>query len=376
MLRTYVFMRILYFSRDYTTHDYRFLLALAKTDHDVGYLRLERGKQQLEDRALPPDIEQIQWAGGHSKVSLMDGPRLLFDLLRVIRRYKPDLIQAGPLQRCAFLVALAGFQPLVSMSWGYDLLVDADRNRWWRWATRFTLKRSATLVGDSEVIRRRAVQHGMIPERIVTFPWGADIRRYAPGADDGLRERLGWDEKTFVILSTRGWAPIYGIEELIRASVLAAQKCPELRVLMLGSGPQSRLIRTIVERAQMIDRVHFPGQVRQAQLPQYYRAADLYVSASHSDGTSISLLEAMACGRPVLVSDIPGNREWVEPNVNGWLFPEGDVNALARAILHAVEARDRLSEMGKVARKLAQQRANWERNFPKLLEAYEIAFQE
>jgi glycosyltransferase involved in cell wall biosynthesis len=126
----------------------------------------------------------------------------------------------------------------------------------------------------------------------------------------------------------------------------------------------------------MIDRVHFPGQVRQAQLPQYYRAADLYVSASHSDGTSISLLEAMACGRPVLVSDIPGNREWVEPNVNGWLFPEGDVNALARAILHAVEARDRLSEMGKVARKLAQQRANWERNFPKLLEAYEIAFQE
>jgi glycosyltransferase involved in cell wall biosynthesis len=216
----------------------------------------------------------------------------------------------------------------------------------------------------------------MIPERIVTFPWGADIRRYSPGDDHGLRDRLGWDDEAFVILSTRGWAPIYGAEELIRGFVLAARERPELRLLMLGGGQQSGLIRRIIERAKMIDRVHFPGQVRQELLPRYYRAADLYISASHSDGTSISLLEAMSCGRPVLVSDIPGNREWIESHVNGWLFPEGDVNALARAILYAADSRDQLVEMGQAARKLAQQRADWEKNFPRLFEAYQIAVQE
>ncbi len=128
-------MRIIYFSRDYTSHDHRFLQALAGTEHKVYFLQLERRGYPLEDRPLPSEIEQIQWAGGRGPAGLREGPRLLLDLKRVIRLVKPDLIQAGPLQRSAFLVALAGFRPLVSMSWGYDLLVDAGKNPAWRWAT-------------------------------------------------------------------------------------------------------------------------------------------------------------------------------------------------------------------------------------------------
>jgi glycosyltransferase involved in cell wall biosynthesis len=111
--------------------------------------------------------------------------------------------------------------------------------------------------------------------------------------------------------------------------------------------------------------------VSQADLPRYYRSADLYISASHSDGTSISLLEAMACGAPVLLSDIPGNREWVAPGKNGWLFPGGDANALAEAILRAIEKRSELKMMGQAARKITEQRANWDDNFKKMLETYD-----
>jgi hypothetical protein len=108
---------------------------------------------------------------------------------------------------------------------------------------------------------------------------------------------------------------------------------------------------------------------------RHYRIADLYLSASHSDGTSISLLEAMACGRPALVSDIPGNREWVQPGVNGWLFPDGDEKALAQAIVRAVDQRQQLPEMGRAAREIAEQRADWERNFQELLKAYGLALE-
>jgi len=368
--------RILYFSRDYSTHDHRFLSALARTEHKVAYLRLERRPYQLEDRALPPEIELILWEGGRSSVSLRDVPKLLLGLKRVIQTYKPDLIQAGPLQRSAFLVALSGFRPLVSMSWGYDLLVDVDRNRWWNWATKYTLKRSAVLVGDSEIVRRKAVQYDMDPERIVTFPWGADIRSYSPGDDGGLRARLGWDKDAFVLISTRGWAPVYGVEELVRGFARAARQKPCLRLLMLGNGPQAGLIRRVLESAGVGDRVHFPGQISQKMLPYYYRAADLYVSASHSDGTSISLLEALASGLPVLVSDIPGNQEWVEPGVQGWIFPVGHVDALTEGVVQAVEAKDHLKGMGRAARELAKRRADWEKNFPKLFEAYDIALRE
>ena len=78
------------------------------------------------------------------------------------------------------------------------------------------------------------------------------------------------------------------------------------------------------------------------------------LSASRSDGSSISLLEAMACGCPRWFPDIPGNREWVTPGENGWLFPLDNAEALAAAILNAIEQRDRLAEMGCAARRTAE----------------------
>jgi glycosyltransferase involved in cell wall biosynthesis len=132
-------------------------------------------------------------------------------------------------------------------------------------------------------------------------------------------------------------------------------------------------LRQIFSQGDVAERVVYAGHVSYDDLPRHYSMADMYLSASHSDGTSISLLEAMACGRPALVSDIPGNREWVQEGVNGWLFPDGDAAALARAILAAVEQRQRLPEMGEAAREIAEQRADWEKNFPELLKAYELA---
>jgi len=122
-----------------------------------------------------------------------------------------------------------------------------------------------------------------------------------------------------------------------------------------------------------LDRVTFPGLVKQSELPDFYRTADLYLSASHSDGTSISLLEAMGCGRPVLVSDIPGNKEWVTPGKNGWLFPDGNVEALSQAIVQVLSERPKLPEMGLSARLITENRANWKTNFPLLLDAYNLA---
>jgi glycosyltransferase involved in cell wall biosynthesis len=374
-----VLARILYFTRDYTTHDHRFLTALAKTSHQAFYLRLEQRGHSLEDRSLPPEVELVKWAGGQAPARLRDGPALLLDLKRVIRRVKPDLIQTGPVQTAALLSVLSGFRPVVSMSWGYDLLIDAERSPVWRWATRFTLQHSAALVCDCETIRHKAIGYGMDSQHILAFPWGVDLKHYTPltgfGEPEPAIQQLsqGWGPDAFLLLSTRSWEPIYGVDLLARAFVLAAQQRPELRLLMLGNGSLAPRLRQIFIQGQVTDRVYTPGQVGQADLPRFYRAADLYVSTSHSDGTSISLLEAMACGKPVLLSDIPGNREWVTPGEQGWWFKDGDLRSLTEAILQAVESRQQLPEMGQAARQLVELRADWERNFPKLFEAYQLA---
>jgi glycosyltransferase involved in cell wall biosynthesis len=365
-------LRILYFTRDYTPHDHRFLAALAKTKHQVFYLRLERGPRQIEDRPVPVEIEQVAWQGGHRPFQWRSLPRLLVDLRRVLARFQPDLIHAGPIQSAAFMAAMTGFRPLVSMSWGSDLLRDADSSSWMRWVTRYTLARTTLLLGDCQAVRHKAVSLGFPSERVALFPWGIDLQQFLPARADDFRQRLGWQD-CFVLLSLRSWEPLYGVDGLVRAFCQAARQIPDLRLLLLGGGSQAANLRQILLQNEMLDRVYFGGQVNQADLPGYYRASDLYLSASHSDGSSVSLMEALACGKPVLVSDIPGNQEWITPGTQGWLFQDGDINALAGGIITAFDQRQQLAGMGQAARALAEQRADWTRNFKILLDAYEMA---
>ena len=327
-----------------------------------------------------------------SQAGLRHGPRLLRQLRAMLHEVQPEIVQAGPIQRCGLLAALAGFHPLVSMSWGYDLLIDARRGRGWEWATRYTLAHSDAMLGDCDTIRKLAVEYGMAPDGIVTFPWGVDLAHFTPAFQDQPDPQGA----PFTLLSTRSWEPIYGIDVLVQAFVLASRQRPELRMVMLGGGSQAGLVRRAISQPGPLnglgygsgnnnregdrnlpgidpDRVMFPGQVSYRDLPRFYRQADLYVAASHSDGTSISLVEALACGTPALVSDIPGNREWITPGENGWLFPDGDARAMAEGMIRAVDERDRLPGMGLKARLTAETRADWERNFPKLFDLYEIA---
>ena len=358
-------MRIIYFSKNYTPHDYRFLHSLSKTEHEVFFLPLEANKRQTEDRPVPENIQQVLWAGGQYEFRWQDLPRLTLNLKRVIGEIKPDLIHAGPIQNCAFLAVLSGFRPILTMSWGYDLVMDADKNAWMRWVTHYTLKRSAFFASDAKVSRDKAVAYGMDPERTVIFPWGTDIGHFTPKTLK--RPNL----QAFTVFCSRTWESIYGVDVLARAFVKVANQHPDVDLILLGGGSQGPKIRQILMSGGVLDRVHFGGHVGQEDLPRWYHMADLYISPSHVDGSSVTLMEALACGLPCLVSDIPGNREWIEDGVNGWLFRDGDVSDLAEKILYAIKNRDTFETIRKVARRTAEQKADWKKNFGKLLEAYQ-----
>jgi len=367
-------MKIIYFSLDYTPHDHRFLVALAETEHEVFYVRLQRGARQTEDRSVPSKIEQVLWAGGRKPFEWKDLPHLALNFRRLTRSIQPDLIHAGPIQTCGLLAALAGFRPLLTMSWGYDLLRDAERNWWLKQITHYVLHNTTAFTSDCETTCKKAIAFGMNPNHTIVFPWGVDLERFTPAATLRLRSgQARHSSPDFTLLCNRAWEPLYGVEVLARAFVKAARQRPELRLMLLGDGSQGNLLRQILADGNVMERVHFGGQVSQVELPRYYQMADLYVSASHVDGSSVSLMEALASGLPALASDIPANREWVTEGVNGWLFPDGDADALSAAILRAYDGRKNMANIGRAARLTAEARADWEKNFQKLLQAYELA---
>jgi glycosyltransferase involved in cell wall biosynthesis len=253
------------------------------------------------------------------------------------------------------------------MSWGFDLMKDDTRSRWWTWVTRYTLRRSTYFTSDAQVTRDKAAAYGMNPERTVVFPWGVDLYRFTP---------KDWSQSvdhSFTVFCNRSWEPNYGVDVVARAFVRVAQQREDISLMLLAGGSQGALIHNILLGGGVMDRVTFPGFIRNDDLPRVYHMADLYISASHVDGSSVSLMEALACGLPCAVSDIPANREWVTDGVNGWIFPDGDADALTKVIMNAVESPNRLKEIGGNARKTAEEKADWGKNVRKLLEAYEQA---
>ena len=113
-------MRILYFSLGYSTHDYRFLKSISESGHEVFFVQLEGNVRQVEDRFVPPNVQQVIWKGGREPFRWGNLVKLTLDFRRLTREIKPDLIHAGPIQTCAFIAILSGFRPILSMSWGFD----------------------------------------------------------------------------------------------------------------------------------------------------------------------------------------------------------------------------------------------------------------
>ena len=363
-------MRVLYLSRTYTTHDRRFLTAIGGT-FETYFARLEDDGVVYEPRPLPGGVRAVEWEGGRDAVETFDDlVRLAPSLERVIERVRPDVVHAGPVPTASFLAALVGAgsptgPPLVAMSWGSDLLVDAERDPAVQWAARYALRRADRFVCDATAVREKAQEIADIAdESVVQFPWGVDTSTYQPGADASrLRQALGWQDAT-VVISTRSWAPVYAVDVAVRAFARAHRRRPDLRLLLVGDGPLAADVDAVIREEGVADAVHRPGRVGQDRLPDLFRAADVYLSCAESDGTSISLLEAMATGLPTVVTDAPGNREWVAPEV-GRLAPVGDVAAFADAL-----ARPFADDAAGASRAVVLDRADWDVNVRELLVAY------
>jgi glycosyltransferase involved in cell wall biosynthesis len=363
-------LRILYCSQDYSPHDHRFLSALSKTDHQVHWLRLENRNRKLEARDLPHNIHRVPWQIEKGKAHWWQYLYLGREFRSIIKEIKPDLIHAGPLQPVSILPAMAGFHPLVSMSWGFDMLQDAERTVFWKWVTKYVLARSDWLFCDCQTVKKKAIAWGFPEGQISVFPWGVDLSIFKPTANPKKRS------KELIFLSTRSWEPRYGIDVALKGFALAVRENPHLHLVMLSGGSQADWVQRFIRENQLEQNIELRGQINNEILSEIYHTAHVYLSASHVDGSSVALMEALACGTPVLVSDIPSNLEWVRDGVEGWVFKDGDAADLARAILRIASQPEMLSAASFNARRTAENKADWKKNFAILLAGYDRALEE
>jgi glycosyltransferase involved in cell wall biosynthesis len=221
-----------------------------------------------------------------------------------------------------------------------------------------------------------ATHLGVRPDRLLLLPRGVDLDRCRPGLDTaGLRRRLRIDPAAPVILSPRYQVDerLYNLDVVIDAFRRVQHQAPDAVCVQLYEPSRevgrSRLEGLAAERG-LGDGYRLVPAVDNAEMAQFYNLADVVVSVPSSDGFPVTVLEASACATPLVVSDLPYCAEWFENGVNGMVVPVGDAGAVADAVVTLLRDPERRSQMGAAARRLVEQRADYQRCMDELENVY------
>jgi teichuronic acid biosynthesis glycosyltransferase TuaC len=216
------------------------------------------------------------------------------------------------------------------------MLLAADPRRRQRIAA--TLAAADHVFAVGSVLQHKVIELGASPGRVSNFVSGVDLTRFHPGDRRAARERLGLAPTGPLLLWIGNMVPVKAAERVLQAAALLTTAFPGLSVALAGGGPQRAALHRHVDLTPGLrGRVTFSGPVDHATLPDWYRAADLFVLPSRSEGVPNVLLEAMSCGLPFVASDVGSIRDLL-PFHRSRVVPEGDVPALADAIAVALGA--------------------------------------
>ncbi len=207
---------------------------------------------------------------------------------------------------------------------------------------RFLRGRSGELAGDERELERVEIPS----QRIRDIPNGVPVPPPQDEIDRGAwRQRLGLKTNVPLAVFVGRLSPEKGLVDLINAWKRVQAELPDAQLVLVGSGPQQDELRG---HAAGFPNILWAGATQQPQ--RYLFAADLFVLPSHEEGMSVSLLEAMAVGLPIVATDIPGNRGLIESGRHGLLVPPNRPDQLARSMLLQMQAKSIAAGMGRAAR--------------------------
>jgi glycosyltransferase involved in cell wall biosynthesis len=295
-----------------------------------------------------------------------------FLTIYVVFKHKCHLIHAHwaiPTGLIGVLVGSFLKIPLIVTIHGSDFRISTMKPFMLKKIFLYVCKRAKHIICVSEVLRRNIEKLGIKAEKISVSPMGVDEPFFRPLINRGANRIGQW----FTILSNRQLQPIYNISLLIRAIPIVVKEEPNARFIIAGIGSEREKLEKQVKDLNISSNVQFLGWVTHEEMPKLLSQADIYISTSLDDGTSISLLEAMASGAFPIVTDIPSNREWISDGENGFLVPIDEERFLAEKILGAIRNQDLRERSRDKNVCLIKGKALWPVNIEKAKEIYNMA---
>jgi len=311
-------------------------------------------------------------------------------LAEIVRSIKPDILHAhSPALNAipALRVARQSGIPVVYevRAFWEDAAVDHGTSREWglryrltRQLENYALRRVDAITTICEGLRNDMIERGITPEKITSIPNAVDIEQFSSSssstANESLRERLGLARKQ-VIGFIGSFYAYEGLNILLQALPLMLPNHPDLRILLVGGGPQDEQLRQLASQLGIGDKVIFTGRVPHDKVRDYYDLIDVLVYPRLSMRltdlvTPLKPLEAMAQGRVLAASDVGGHQELIRDNYNGVLFKSGDPASLAEKVGTLLNTPQQWDGLRSAGRKFVEAERNWKKSVAKYQPIY------
>lgn len=352
-------LRILFLADIDSSHTRKWAVSLYERGYAVGIFSLRSGKSGWA--AAYPDVAVYDGEGfsdekfqgnASSKIGYL---KMLPRIRNCIREFCPDIVHAHYATSYGLLGARSGFHPLVISVWGSDVFDFPRRSFIHRWLLQRNLKKADRVFSTSEVMKCEVLRFG-IPEVAVT-PFGVNINVYKP---QQTRKR---DDGVKVIGTVKTLERHYGIDVLIKAFVLLKKMHTlPLKLVICGSGTQENALKELAFASGFGNDIEFKGHIPQEHVADYIRSFDVFANLSRQESFGVAVIEAMACGVPVVVSDAPGLMEVTAQGKYGVAVPRDNANAAAEAMFRLLNDHNLETHLRVQGRQHVEQNYNWELN--------------
>ena len=229
------------------------------------------------------------------------------------------------------------------------------------------LRRSSLITTVSRAVAEELSEYGVTPESIAIIGNGVDHEVFHPAPGEAKSEPY--------VLKVARLAHRKGLFDVVRCAARLTERHPEIRFVLVGGGPLESRLRALVSELGLCGKVDFLGQLdyQSPALVRLYQECSVYMQASHYEGLPGTLLDAMACGRPVVATAIGGHLDAISPGENGVLVPPGDPEALAVAVGDMLEDRGMRERLGRAARRTVEEGYTWDLVTERVLACYRRA---
>lgn len=364
-------MRILLLSDSNSTHTIRWAKSLVNHKIIVGIFTIHIPNLKLYEDT--PDIQifssnldrSIQFSG-EAAISKLIYLKSTAKIKEIIKLFKPDIVHAHYASSYGILGAHTHFHPFILSLWGSDISSFPNRSLLHKFFLKYVLSKADLILSTSQSLRKAASKY--TDKNILVTPFGIETQKFKP-----MKKRSMFADDNLVVGTIKSLEKNYGIDYLIKAFHKLKQEYPEikLKLLIVGSGSEEEKLKLLVNNLGINLDTIFTGYIDHSEIPYYHNIIDIYVAVSIEESFGVAVLEASACAKPVVVSNVGGLPEVVGDNKTGFLVEKENINSLFEALKKLINNPDLRITFGINGRKKVIAEYDWDKSVSNMILIYE-----